>query len=218
MKKHIIKIACFCLAATLCLSFAGCKGKGEQVSSEGSGTVSETQSTVSELVPIKSTFPEKYLFIKSGDTVHNIKGNTAFSVKKGSARQYDPKSGEGITHKGTFTLKDDIGVGSKCSEFLNNYGINLGYYSSFDKNGNPVDPFVGGDDDFTVLSILSYDEDTEQITYASGGKIAEHIEGIVGAGGDYLKGTSLGKDLLVITINAKSNGKVESFSIEHFIF
>ena len=217
MKKHIIKIACFCLAATVCLSFAGCKGNDEQVSSQSS-TVSETQSTVSELVPVKSTFPEKYLFIKSGDTVYNIKGNTAFSVKKGTAQQYDPKSGEGIIHEGTFTVKDDIGVGSKCSEFLINYGINVGYYSSFDKSGNPVDPSVGGDEAFTVLAILSYDEDTEQITYAPGGKIAEHIEGIITSGGEYLKNTSLGKDLLVITINAKSDGKVETFSIEHFIF
>lgn len=217
MKKHIIKIACFCLATIVCLSFAGCKKESEQVSSDSS-TVSETQSTASVLVPVKSTFPEKYLFIKSGETEYNIKGNSAFSVKKGSAVQYDPNTLEGITHEGTFTLKDDIGVGSKCSEIMNNFGITLGYYSSRDKKGNPVDPFEGGDEAFTVVAILSYDEDTEKITYVSGGKVAEHIEGIMGAGGAYLQSTSLGKDLLIVTINAKSNGTVETFSVEHFIF
>ncbi len=217
MKKHIIKTIAVCSAVALCVSFAGCKDKDEQQASSVP-SVLETESTVSELLPVKSTFPEKYTFIKSGDNEYNIKGNSAFSVKKGSATQYDPNTLEGITHEGTFTLTNDVGVGSKCSELMELFGITLGYYSSHDDKGNPIDPFEGGDADFTVMAIMSYDEDTQKVTYSAGGKVVEHMEGITQAGGSYLKDTTLGKDLLIVTINAKKNATVESFSVEHYIF
>ena len=131
MKKHIIKIACFCLAAIVCLSFAGCKKESEQVSSDSS-TVSETQSTVSELVPIEATFDEKYTRLspaKSGDDI-NVKGNVGMNVSADGAKMFDPNTYEAIDLKGTYVLGDGLGVGSTCADFMNHFGIKIGYYTA----------------------------------------------------------------------------------------
>lgn len=217
MKNHIIKIVSLCLVILLGLIFVGCE-KDSNASSSAPST-SKTESTVSVLLPVKATFPKQYTLIKSSDgTEYDVKGNTAFLVENGTARQYDPLSLEGLQLEGTFTIGSGLGIGSSCTDFMKEYGITRGYYSSLDKDGKAVDPAVGGDKNFTVTAILSFDEDTDKLSYVAGGKVLEHLEGLYQGGGEYLKGVNIGKDLLVVTINAKGDLTVDSFDITHYIF
>ena len=219
MKKHIIKMMALCLSLIICVWLAGCKDKGnENESVEAPAVSNKTESTVSELVPPKSTFPDKYLFIKSGETEYNIKGNSAFDVTEGKALQYDPNIFEGVTHEGKFTVTGDLGIGSSCVDFMSLYGITRGYYSAIGNDGKAVDPTVKGDNPFTLRAVLSYNEDNPKITLVSGGKVNENVEGLIQNCGGTLESMNIGKDLLMVTLKVKGDLTVEGFTVEHFVF
>ncbi len=218
---NITKILKCVLALTLAITvlcLVGCK-KDNEPQTSSSPTPSDTSDTSSVLVPVKATFPEQYTLMTAlgdGDNI-NIKGNSALNVKSNAALRYDPISYEGIALNYSFKTSFDIGCGSKCTDFLNAYGVKTGYYTSYDLEGNAVDITTGGKKVFTVTAILSFDENDNSITYLTGKQISDHSEGIVQSGFNYIKNANIGVDLLIITLTVNGDLTVDSFDIIHYI-
>ncbi len=218
MKELLIKFASAICIMGVIFSFSGCQ-KDNTSSDVNTSYENQSEQTSSVLLPVEATFDEKYTrMLPSGEGEEmNIKGNLAITVTANSAKIYDPTSYESRELNTEYTLSNGVGVGDKCDDFINHFGIGRGYYVAVDSQGNAVDISKKSNKKFTFTAILKFDEAERKMSYFSASMIANHLEGMSNAGTQYITGADIGKDLLVVSLSVKGDLTVESFDIKHFI-
>lgn len=212
MLKILKATLCALLIVSAILLFCSCKDN--DTASLSSDTSDETVS----IEPATIFFPDSYINLvaeKEGFESIKVQSNMGVKITKDVTKTYNAISLESADIESTYKTINGFGVGSDCTEFLNNYGLTHGFCLVTDKDGNSVDILEVGKNTAKVTAILSLNSDGT-VSYIPAANIALHLNGINSSNLEYIKNADIGNDLLVIEITSKNGETVDTFELIHY--